>query len=147
MPDKIKNVLIGLFVLFSVMIIVGTILFLKPTIGDGKKILHVKFSNIAGIHKGTRVTFAGNPIGEVENITKVTDVRTQRKDEFGRIYYYQLKLKIDSSIELYDCDIISIQTTGLLGEKSIGINPKAFANKPAKIVANDILYANSVDPF
>lgn len=147
MTDKIKNVLIGFFMLMSLMIIVGTILFLKPSIGDGKKTLNVRFSNMAGIHKGTRVTFAGNPIGEVEQITKVQDARTQIKDELGRIYFYQLKLKVDSSVEIYDCDIISIQTTGLMGEKSVGINPKASLKKPVKIVTNDILYAKSVDPF
>lgn len=147
MTDKLKNVLIGLFVLMSILIIVATILFLQPTIGDGKKSLNVRFSNISGIHLGTRVTIAGKPIGEVEEISVVPNARNDKKDEFGRIYYYQLKLKVDSSVEVYDCDIISIHTTGLMGEKSVGINPKAFSKKPSKIVTNDILYAKSVDYF
>ncbi len=144
MSDKLKNILIGLFALMSISIIIGTVLFLQPSIGDGKKTLNVRFSNISGIHIGTRVTFAGKPIGEVEEVTEVENARKNRKDEFGRIYYYQLKLKVDSSVEVYDCDLIAIQTTGLMGEKSVGINPKAFSTK---IVTNDILYAKSVDSF
>lgn len=148
MSDKYKNILIGLFTLMSILIIVASVLFLQPSIGDGKKTLNVRFSNISGIHIGTRVSFAGKPIGEVEEIKEVEEARKSRKNEFGKIYYYQLKLKVDSSVEVYDCDIISIQTTGLMGEKSIGITPKAFSdNRKDKIVSNDILYAKSSDSF
>ena len=72
MTDKSKNILIGLFVLMSIIIIIATVLFLQPSIGDGKKTLNVRFSNISGIHIGTRVTLAGKPIGEVEKITRQT---------------------------------------------------------------------------
>jgi phospholipid/cholesterol/gamma-HCH transport system substrate-binding protein len=147
MSDKLKNILIGLFALISITIIVGTILFIQPSIGDGKKTLNVKFSNISGINIGTRVTFAGKPIGEVVEIKEVKNARKDKKDEFGRIYYYQLKLKVDSSVEVYDSDTIAIQTTGLMGEKSIGITPKTSINKHHHIITNNIIYAKSVDSF
>jgi len=148
MTDKFKNILIGLFVLMAIVIIIVTILFLQPSIGDGKKTLNVRFSNISGIHIGTRVTLAGKPIGEIAKITRVVEARKDKKDEFGRIYYYQLKLKVDSSVEIYDCDIIAIQTTGLMGEKSVGITPKSPPNnKTTKIITNDIIYAKSSDSF
>jgi phospholipid/cholesterol/gamma-HCH transport system substrate-binding protein len=146
MSDKTKNVLIGLFTLMSIIIIIGTILFLQPSIGDGKKTLNVRFSNISGIHLGTRVTFAGKPVGEVEEIKEVDTAKKDRIEEYGKIYYYQLKLKIDSSVELYDCDVIAIQTTGLMGEKSIGITPLAFSkNKESKKVTDEIFYAKASD--
>lgn len=148
MTDKYKNVLIGLFTLMSIIIIVATILFLQPSIGDGKKTLNVRFSNIGGIHKGTRVTFAGKPIGEVQEMKEVEDARLTQYDASGKIYCYELKLKVDSSVEVYDCDIISIHTTGLMGEKSVGITPRAFSSdKPAKIVSKDILFAKCGDSF
>ncbi|HEU64974.1 MAG: hypothetical protein KR126chlam4_01020 [Candidatus Anoxychlamydiales bacterium] len=144
MSDKLKNILIGLFALMAIMIIAGTVLFLQPSIGDGEKTLNVRFSNIAGINIGTRVTFAGKPIGEVAKILEVQDARDEQRDEFSRIYCYQLVLKVDSSIDVYENDIISIQTTGLMGEKSIGIIPKS-SPRDAKLVTNDIIYAKSVD--
>src|SRR3989304_7984515 len=123
MSDKLKNILIGFFALLGIVITICTVLFLKPSIGDGKKILNVKFSNIQGLNIGTRVTFAGKPIGEVIEIKEVKDARKDRKDEFSRYYFYLLKLKVDSSVEVYNSDIVSLQTTGLMGEKSIAINP------------------------
>jgi len=144
MSDKLKNILIGLFALMAIIIIVGTVLFLQPSIGDGQKILNVRFSNIAGINIGTRVTFAGKPIGEVYKILEVQDARDEKRDELSRIYFYQLILKVDSSIDVYENDIISIQTTGLMGEKSIGIIPKS-SPREAKLVTNEIIYAKSVD--
>ena len=39
MSDKIKNILIGLFTLMAIAITVAIILFLEPSIGDGKKTL------------------------------------------------------------------------------------------------------------
>ncbi len=144
MSDKLKNILIGLFALMAIITIVGTVLFLQPSIGDGQKTLNVRFSNIAGINVGTRVTFAGKPIGSVAKILEVQDAREEKRDEFSRIYCYQLILKVDSSIDVYENDIISIQTTGLMGEKSIGIIPKS-SPREAKLVTNDIIYAKSVD--
>ncbi|NGX35976.1 MAG: hypothetical protein K1000chlam1_00812, partial [Candidatus Anoxychlamydiales bacterium] len=120
MSDKLKNVLIGLFALMGITVIVGVTLFLQPSVGDGKKTLNVRFSNVSGISSGTRVTLAGKPIGEVFRITKVEDARKHKTDEFGRLYFYELKLKVDSSVDVYDTDVIAIQTTGLMGEKSIG---------------------------
>ncbi|NGX28664.1 MAG: hypothetical protein K940chlam1_00848 [Candidatus Anoxychlamydiales bacterium] len=146
MSDKLKNVLIGLFALMGITVIVGVTLFLQPSVGDGKKTLNVRFSNVSGISSGTRVTLAGKPIGEVFRITKVEDARKHKTDEFGRLYFYELKLKVDSSVDVYDTDVIAIQTTGLMGEKSIGITPRA-SKKDSKLITNNIIFAKSVDTF
>lgn len=147
MTDRMKNILIGLFVTGAIMIMAALVLFLKPTVGDGKKILSVRFTNISGIQVGTRVTFAGKPVGEVIQIKELAHAR-ESADNLGRIYMYELTLKMDSSIGVYSNDEVAIKTTGLMGEKSISILPKAStAAKPAYLVTDQVVYANSTDPL
>jgi phospholipid/cholesterol/gamma-HCH transport system substrate-binding protein len=127
---------------------VAMVLFLEPRIGDGKKMLQVRFANVSGIVIGTRVTFAGKPVGEVAAIKEVRDARAEPSDDTGRVYFYQLALKIDSSVDVYSSDEIAIRTTGLMGEKSIAILPKAAKEGKTQFLVNDqVIYANSVDPL
>jgi len=66
----------------------------------------------------------------------------------GRIYFYQLVLKIDSRVKVYDTDEISIETSGLLGEKSIAITPKpAPKGITPTLITTQPIYAESVDPL
>lgn len=148
MKSQIKNFLIGIFVLSALLIAIFLILFLEPTIGDGGKILEVRFANIAGITDGTRVTFAGKPVGEVASIKEVPDAREQKTDERGRVYFYLLTLKIDSSVDVYLTDIITVRTIGLMGEKTVAIIPKPIPRgEIPKEVTNEILFAVSTDPL
>lgn len=148
MTDKMKNMLIGLFVISAVTLIIAMILFLDPRIGDGKKTLDVRFANIAGINLGTRVTFAGKPVGEVVSIKEIHDARDAAPDDTGRAYFYLLHLKIDSSVDVYSYDDIAIRTTGLMGEKSIAILPKlAPKGKKAFLITDQVMTANSIDPL
>ncbi len=143
-----KNLLIGLFIVASLFAVAISILFFKPSIGDGKKTLHVRFSNIAGISLGTRVTLAGKPVGEVVAIQEVKTARENPMDALGRIYFYELTLRVDSSVEIYNTDQIAIRTTGLLGEKSIAIIPMAPSKgEESKLVTDQILYADSTEPL
>ncbi|MBN1914890.1 MAG: MCE family protein [Parachlamydiales bacterium] len=148
MSDYIKNVLIGVFVLAALAASIWIILFMEPKVGDGKKILHVRFSDISGVNVGTRVNLAGRPVGEVIEIQKAPDARKEQTDPLGRVYFYLLVLRVDSSVEIYNTDSIAIQTTGLLGEKTIGIIPKAAEQgvKP-KIVTNTVIYGDSIAPL
>lgn len=146
MTDRLKNILIGLFVTAAFTIVVAMILFLKPEMGDGKQLLHVRFANIAGITQGTRVTFAGKPVGEVIEIQEISHSREGPCDENGRIYCYELLLRVDSSVAVYCTDEIALRTTGLMGEKSVAILPKVIpASQAAERVHHQILYATSVD--
>ena len=142
-----KNMLIGLFVVIACGLFVGIILFLEPSVGDGKETLIVRFSNINGISVGTRVMFAGKPIGEVVKIEQIPHAREQPTDEIGQVYFYQLILHVDSSVHVYNTDEITVQTSGLLGEKSIAIIPKAPPKgvKPKLITSKTPVYAESVD--
>ncbi|MEM8727334.1 MAG: MlaD family protein [Chlamydiota bacterium] len=149
MVDYIKNMLIGLFVLVACALIVGIILFLEPTVGDGKETLIVRFSNINGLSVGTRVMFAGKPVGEVVAIEQIKQARKELTDEMGQVYFYQLILHVDSSVHVFNTDEITIQTSGLMGEKSIAIIPRSPPKgvKPAPITAAVPVYADSIDPL
>lgn len=150
MPNQMKNFLIGVFVVGAVAVFIGFILFLHPSVGDEKQTLYIRFSNINKINVGTRVLFGGQAVGEVTRIDSIYKAReTQPSDALGRLYFYQLTLKIDSKVRVYDTDEISISTSGLLGEKSISIIPKTAP----KGVASELLtektpfYADSIDPI
>ncbi len=149
MIEKTKNLLIGLFVIAACTLIISLILFLEPTVGDGKQTLVVRFANINGIGIGTRVLFAGKPVGEVVRIEEIPQARDQPTNELGQVYFYQLVLHVDSSVRLYNTDEVTVQTSGLLGEKSIGLFPKTPPKgvKPARITAKTPVYAESIDPI
>ena len=119
MLDQTKNLLIGLFVLVATTIFIYILLFLHPSVGDEGQTLRVRFSNIDKVGVGTRVLFAGHPVGEVVSIQEVESAREQRHLHNGYVYIYELVLQIDTSVEVYTTDEISIRTSGLLGEKSI----------------------------
>jgi len=148
MGEQNKNLLIGIFIIAACTLLVMIILFLRPKVGDGKKTLYVRFANINKISIGTRVTFAGRPVGEVVEISEIYEARAQPTDSTGSIYYYQLTLKIDSSVVVYNTDEISLQTSGLLGEKSVAIIPRP--PKPGvtpEAIAKEPIYAESTDPL
>jgi phospholipid/cholesterol/gamma-HCH transport system substrate-binding protein len=148
MTDQLKNILIGLFVAIAITIGISLTLFLEPSVGDGQKILHVRFANVAGISVGTRVTFGGKVVGEVSAIKEVPEARELAVDHSGKVFLYELILKLDSSVLLYTIDEVSIRTTGLMGERSIAIIPKiAPKGTEAVLLTNEVLYANSVDPM
>lgn len=149
MGEQTKNMLIGVFVIAACGVIIWLILFLKPGVGDGKETLYVRFATINQMNVGTRVLFAGRPVGEVVAIQQIQDARKKPiADVLGEIYYYQLVLKVDSSIKVYDTDEVIVQTTGLLGEKSIAIIPKVPPpGVTPKLITTQPIYAKSIDPI
>lgn len=146
MTERWKNILIGSFVAAAFAVGALLVFFLKPTVGDGKKSIEVRFANISGINKGTRVTYAGKPIGEVAKIVQVPNARAFALDKEGRVYSYQLTLCYDSRFNVFETDEIAIRTTGLMGEKSIAILPKPTESS-TPLASNAVLYANSIDPL
>src|SRR5438552_2320877 len=101
-----KNILIGIFVLVAFAIIIFMLLFLHPRIGDEGHTLYVRFTDIDKVNIGTRVTYAGRPVGEVTAIRELPDSRTALPNHRGEIYVYELVLKVDSSANVYNTDII-----------------------------------------
>lgn len=145
MADQLKNIMIGVFVLAAVAIIIFALMFLHPSVGDEKKVLRVRFVDIDKISVGTRVTFAGKPVGEVAEIEELKDAVDQRIAKDGFIYVYELTLHVDSLVNVFNTDIITARTSGLLGEKSVVIIPMPpKRDQPLRIVNDDILYAEEV---
>jgi len=149
MTEQMKNMIIGLFVIGACVLIVASILFIEPSTGDGKQKLIVRFSNITGLNVGTRVLFAGRPVGEVSQIETIPHAREQPIDHSGNVYYYQLILHIDSKLRVFNTDEITVQTSGLLGEKSIAIIPKTAPKgiHPKLLTSRTPVYAESSDPL
>ena len=142
MTASIKNFLIGIFVVTALGIIVFMLLFLHPSVGDNAKTLIVRFTDIDKVNVGTRVTFAGHPVGEVVVIREIPSARTSRATEHGDIYVYELVLKVDSSVDVFNTDEIVLRTSGLLGERNIEINPIPLKkNQQLQKVDGEVLYA------
>jgi phospholipid/cholesterol/gamma-HCH transport system substrate-binding protein len=144
MVDQAKNLMIGIFVVAAVTLIFLIILFIHPTVGDDARQLRVRFANIDKVNVGTRVNFAGRPIGEVIEIREILDEHEPRPTFNGIVYPYELTLTLDSSVEVYNSDEVSLRTSGLLGEKSVNIRP--MPPKPGvplqMIQSNEIVYAD-----
>lgn len=149
MNSALKNFFVGTFVLSAISLLVLTVMFLKPHVGDGKQILLVRFSDINKLNVGTRVLFAGRPVGEVVKIEEIHDARAEPTDELGRVYFYELTLKVDSHVQVFNTDKIATQTSGLLGERGIAIVPKSPPKgiAPRRIASGQPIYADSVDPL
>lgn len=146
MHEQARNVIIGVFVLAAICLAVWLILFLHPTVGDGEKILRVRFANIEKINIGSRVTFAGKPVGQVIAINQIFDARDQPTDRMGRVYFYELVLAVDSSVKVYNTDEIVIHTSGLFGERTVAIVPKvAPPGVKSELISNQAVYAASGD--
>ncbi len=145
MVASIKNILIGLFVFTAVAIIVFMLLFLHPSVGDNAKILRVRFTDIDKVNIGTRVSFAGKPVGEVISIEEIPEARVNRTSQHGDIYVYELILHIDSSVDVFNTDTISLRTSGLLGERNIEITPRPLqSGEKLEKVGDQVLYAAQI---
>lgn len=142
MAASLKNVFIGLFVVAAISVIFYMLLFLHPKVGDNAKTLRVRFTDIDKVNIGTRVTFAGKPVGEVITIRELPEARTSRTSEHGEIYVYELILKVDSGVDIFNTDVITLRTSGLLGERNIEITPEPLTTaRKLEKVEDEILYA------
>lgn len=145
MADQAKNILIGIFVIAACAIIIFVMLFLHPSVGDEGQLLHVRFADIDKVTIGTRVTYAGKPVGEVIDIRSIDESPEKLREGVGGIVYvYELVLRVDSHVKVYNTDQIFLRTSGLLGERSIEISPVAIKpnQKTLVLVSDQVLYAN-----
>lgn len=142
MSDQVKNLMIGLFVTAAAAIVIFILMFLRPSMGDESKHLRIRFVNIDKVTIGTRVTYGGKPVGEVVGIREVELGREGPKDSAGRIYLYELELRVDSGVDVFNTDEVSLRTSGLLGEKNVEISPYApQPGQPIEQIDKEIIYA------
>jgi phospholipid/cholesterol/gamma-HCH transport system substrate-binding protein len=143
MQDQMKNMLIGIFVITAIAIIVFMVMFLHPYSGDQGQLVRVRFTDIDKVSVGTRVTFAGKPVGEVVKVEVLDEVRLGRTERKGDVYVYELTLAVDTNLKIYNTDRLSLRTSGLLGEKSISIDPQPLRpGQKLRLVNDEIIYAD-----
>lgn len=137
---------LGIFLVLSFGVVAWILLFLHPSLGNGERALRVRFANIEKISLGTRVTYAGKPVGEVAKIEEIPDARRASVNTQGEIYTWELTLRVDSSVEVYNTDQVLFQTSGLLGEKSVAIIPHAaLPGQPSCVIDDHVIYGRSTD--
>lgn len=142
MADQVKNLMIGLFVVAAAAVVIFILMFLHPRIGDEGQVIHVRFTDVDKITVGTRVTYAGKPVGEVIGITEVEEGRGGKTDSSGHVYIYDLTLQVDSKVKIFNTDEIASRTSGLLGEKNVEITPiAAQPGQELKEVDGQIIYS------
>ena len=148
MQDNVKNLTLGIFVALAIALIVWILMFLHPKYGDGGLVLHVCFPDIEKLNIGTRVTYAGRPVGEVIKIRELPENEREPKGELGKVFTYVLTLSIDSSVKVYSTDDITLATSGLMGEKYISIVPKFTKDASRKLLSNqDLIYSSGLSPM
>jgi len=135
---------IGAMVVISFFFVSRALIFLNPTPGDAGMTIRVRFRNIDKVSIGTRVTFAGRPVGKVVDITLLPEAFDRKAlCSFKPIYPYELALSIDSSVTIYKSDEIVMRTAGLMGEKFIAITPKPAYRESqlVPVTRSDVLFA------
>ncbi|RDB31637.1 MlaD family protein [Candidatus Similichlamydia laticola] len=123
MREGTRNTLVGLFIVSGTFILLSLALFLRPNLGDGKRILRVRFHEIDRLAVGSRVCFAGKSIGRIVDVQYVPDCRYKSRDSQGRIYPFELTLSVDSVAKILKTDEIFAHNIGLLGERVVFIRP------------------------
>lgn len=135
--------MIAIFVLAATSIVTFLLMFIHPSVGDEKKILTVRFPDIDKVSLGTRVTYGGKPVGEVVDIREIPGEKMHRFTRDGKVYLYELELKVDSSVNVFNTDEVALRTSGLLGEKSVSINPSPpKPGEKIKQIDSEVIYAN-----
>lgn len=143
MIDQTKNIMIGLFVIAACSIVIFILLFLHPSVGDEALKLRVRFSDIDKVNLGTRVSYGGKAVGEVVEIREIPEASEGRKGHNGQVYLYELELRVDSNVNVYNSDEVLLRTSGLLGERSIAIVPEApRPGQELKLMNNEVIYAS-----
>lgn len=118
MRIKSLELLVGAFLLLAF----GALMFLAIQVsglsGETSKEsyrVHALFQNVGGLTERAKVTIAGVSVGRVESIT--LDAKTQQA---------RVEMAINSDVNDISTDsVAAILTSGLLGEKYIGLTPGA----------------------
>jgi phospholipid/cholesterol/gamma-HCH transport system substrate-binding protein len=118
MRIKSLELLVGAFLLLAF----GALMFLAIQVsglsGETSKEsyrVHALFQNVGGLTERAKVTIAGVSVGRVESIT--LDAKTQQA---------RVEMAINSEVNDISTDAVAaILTSGLLGEKYIGLTPGA----------------------
>jgi phospholipid/cholesterol/gamma-HCH transport system substrate-binding protein len=142
-----KNIIIGVFVLAAIVVLVWLVLFIHPTPGNTAQRITVRFANIEKIQVGTRVTFAGEPVGQVAEIISRFNGERNPRESAGPMFFFEVVLAIDSHVRVYETDLITTKMTGLFGERVVAIIPRRPPPgvEPRLVVEGIVVYARAED--
>ncbi len=109
MTNKKNNIVVGLFVVLSLVILLVGVYFLKETV-PGRKTdnYHANFDQVSTLQDGDPVKINGVKMGKVQGI-ELTGNRVR------------VRLQLDHGIKLPKDSEVRIQNIGLMGERQIGI--------------------------
>jgi len=116
MNSKKLETVVGLFVLLGLV----ALAYLALKIGSGSfvagdtMLVHARFANAAGINPGSQVVISGVTIGRVEA------VRLNPRDFSALV---DLRLRRDLGLAMDS--VVSVKTSGLIGDKFLAIRPGA----------------------
>lgn len=108
------EIIVGTFMLGGL----AAIAFLALKIGAGSLtgsdtyLLHARFRNVAGVNPGSQVVISGVTVGKVDAVHLDTG-------DFSAV----VDLRIRSDIKLPTDSIISVKTSGLIGDKFLAVQP------------------------
>lgn len=106
---------VGILTLIALIILIMSINWLKGrSISSGERI-EIKFSDIAGLRPGATVQIMGLRVGQVEEIIPIIE----NKSNFIKVKF----VLTEPSVKIPNASIISIQQSGIIGEKFIEITP------------------------
>ena len=114
MRNKSADMLAGIFVIIG--LVCMSYLAIKmgkmEVLGSDGYTVYARFSSIAGLRSGADVEIAGVRVGKVAAITL-----DQNRDAA------LVSLRINSDVELFDDALVSVRTSGLIGDKYILLSP------------------------
>jgi phospholipid/cholesterol/gamma-HCH transport system substrate-binding protein len=109
MTNRKNNIVVGLFVILSLLILLFGVYFLKETVpGRKSDNYHVLFSQVSTLQDGDPVKVNGVKMGKVQGI----DLAGNR---------VRVNLKLDKGLKLPKDSEVRIQNIGLMGERQVGI--------------------------
>jgi phospholipid/cholesterol/gamma-HCH transport system substrate-binding protein len=109
MTNRKNNIVVGLFVILSLLILLFGVYFLKETVpGRKSDTYHVLFPQVSTLQDGDPVKVNGVKMGKVQGI----ELQGNR---------VRVNLKLDRGIKLPKDSDVRIQNIGLMGERQIGI--------------------------
>jgi phospholipid/cholesterol/gamma-HCH transport system substrate-binding protein len=109
MTNRKNNIVVGLFVILSLLILLFGVYFLKEaTPGQKSDTYYARFPQVSTLQDGDPIKVNGVKMGKVDGI--------ELKDNRVRV-----TLKLDKGVKLPKDSEIRIQNIGLMGERQIGI--------------------------
>lgn len=110
-----SSIKVGLLTIIALLVLVGTINWLKGrSVSNGERI-EVSFEDVSGLRAGAAVQIMGLRVGQIEEITPVIN---------GENSYIRVKFVItEPDVKIPDTSTISIQQSGIIGEKFLEITP------------------------